>query len=62
MDRASYQACIRSLWAVAEHMRAIDLHELQQSAETVGTEEERRLVEVMRRMVRHVPPPPGHRR
>lgn len=62
MDRASYHAVIRSLWSVAEHMRAINLDELQQCAETVGTEEERRLVEVIRRMSRHVPPPPGHRR
>lgn len=62
VDSASYQACIRSLWAVAEHMQAIDLSELQQCAERSGTEEERRLVKVIRRMARHVPKPPAHRR
>jgi hypothetical protein len=62
MDKVSYGACIKSLWTVAEHMQAINLSELQQCAELIGTDEERRLVEVIRRMARHVPPPPGHRR
>lgn len=62
MDEASYRACIKSLWTVTEHLRAIDLAELSLFAEAIGTDEERRMLNVLRRMSRHAPLPPGHRR
>jgi hypothetical protein len=62
MDEASYRACIKSLWAVTEHLRTIDLVELSLFAEGIGTEEERRMLNVLRRKSRHAPAPPGHRR
>ena len=61
MDDPSYQACIRSLWNIAEHLNLIDMAELRRCAEQHGTADDISLIDQLNK-TRRLLPPHHHRR
>ena len=60
MKRKLYKIQVRSIWQAVEHLRLIDLDELIIIAEEHGTDEEVRLIGILRAMLPKLPPQPPH--